>query len=148
MVLSISSYVRRVLIVLPPPPLLTDYTCFSGKTTCFLSATKLQATVILNLDPLPLPLTLPSCFISVCLRSHISWFNHAFKKRIQSFASYMLSSHACTSSPPNSPSSTDHTPGPLWFWWPDRHLGFQLGHPPLHHNTRFPLCLPSKCFYF
>lgn len=42
---------------------LTDYTCFSGKTACFLSAKEWQATVIFNLDHSPLPQFMPTCFL-------------------------------------------------------------------------------------
>ena len=49
--LPIRFHVRSLLIVLFF--FLTYYTCFSEKTTWFLSATKLQATVIFNLDPSP-----------------------------------------------------------------------------------------------
>ena len=64
--LPIRFHVRSVLIVLFS--FLTYYTCFSEKTTWFLSATKLQATVIFNLDPSPhIPVKLGFFFFFLCM---------------------------------------------------------------------------------
>lgn len=117
-VLSIRSHVRTVLFFF-----LTYYTCFSEKTTCFLSATKLQATVIFNLDPFPLPVFLPSCFflfsLHVCeaQKNQVHWFNHDKKKKKKE-EDYKAFQVTCLASlplflVPDSFLSTDDTPCPL-----------------------------------
>lgn len=102
--LPIRFHVRSVLIVLFS--FLTYYTCFSEKTTWFLSATKLQATVIFNLDPSPhIPVKLGFFFLfsmHVCdaHKDQVHWFDHPKKKKRKRKEEYKAFQVTCLASMP------------------------------------------------